>query len=199
MYIAGWHYVPIHRSIRLQTRRNGSNDSRSFDLCTYTWCTCIYRITRCTTPLGDSARRRRWEDREEKKKKRRKGGKETGREGETGERKRKKVRGRWWGSSRGDANLMAAAINNKHRSLIARESSFLSIFLHLPFRSSIPLLRNLSRFFGSRLFGCLAFFISLSPSPRHRFPPFPREHRLPLSPFSESSNRPRSFLLKRKV
>lgn len=35
---------------------------------------------------------------------------------------------------------MAAAINNKHRSLIARESSLLFIFLHLPFPSlSFPL------------------------------------------------------------
>ena len=66
---------------------------------------------------------------------------------------------------------MAAAINNKHRSLIARESSLLFIFLHLPFPSLsfpplpflslYPLLRNPSRFFKSGLFGCLALFISL--------------------------------------
>lgn len=99
MYIAGWHYVPIHRSIRLQTRRNGSNDSRSFDLCTYTWCTCIYRITRCTTPLGDSARRRRWEDREEKKKK--KGGKGAKRRGE--KERRGRGRGRRLGEGGGEA------------------------------------------------------------------------------------------------
>lgn len=84
--------------------------------------------------LGDSARRRRWEDREEK-------GEKEGRK----ERGRRLGGRRWWGSSRGDANLMAAAINNKHRSLIAGESSSLSIFLHLPFHSvttrSVSLLR----------------------------------------------------------
>lgn len=160
-------------------------------------CTCIlsYNRASCTTPLGVTAREE--EGGKIEKKRGKKEGKGAKRDRRDAERKRKKVRGRWWGSSRGDANLMAAAINNKHRSLIARESSFLSIFLHLPFRSSIPLLRDLSRFFESRL-SCI-FYLSLPPS-RHRFPPFPREHRLPLSPFSESSsNRPRSFLLKRKV
>lgn len=135
--------------------------------------------------LGDSARRRRWEDREEK-------GEKEGRK----ERGRRLGGRRWWGSSRGDANLMAAAINNKHRSLIARESSSLSIFLHLPFHSVTT--RLLSRFFESRLSCIFHLPLSLSIPPRHRFPP-----GASLTPFilQRAFFQPSvpSFLLKRKV
>lgn len=91
---------------------------------------------------------------------------------------------------------MAAAINNKHRSLIARESSSLSIFLHLPFHSVTT--RLLSRFFESRLSCIFHLPLSLSIPPRHRFPP-----GASLTPFTlqRAFFQPSvpSFLLKRKV
>lgn len=106
-------------------------------------------------------------------------------------------------NSRGDANLMAAAINNKHRSLIARESSLLFIFLHLPF-PFFPSIRYPEIYLASSNRACsvVLHFSSHSSAvvPYSLRPSTPlREHRLPLSPFSEPSNRPRSFLLKGKV
>lgn len=86
-------------------------------------------------PFAVARGEKRWEDR--KKKEAKEAERETGTVGGGGGGRRGLGAG---GNSRGDANLMAAAINNKHRSLIARESSVsLSSFVFLPSLSLRPL------------------------------------------------------------
>lgn len=84
MYIAGWHYVPIHgwyTEVFVQTRRNGSNEVSIVYVHVYVGSRVrvFYRITvlRVLPPLGVTAREEEGGKIEKKRgKKGRKGGKE---------------------------------------------------------------------------------------------------------------------------
>ena len=75
---------------------------------------------------------------------------------------------------------MAAAINNKHRSLIARESSFLSIFLHLSLSFSIRY-SEIYLASSNRARSVVLHFLSLS-SMAVRFASFPGSIAYPFHP-----------------
>lgn len=129
-------------------------------------CACIYYITVPYVLPRDGSATGRWEDRKKKE--------AVESEGNTG---MLSGGGRLGGggNSRGDANLMAAAINNKHRSLIARESSFSLSFFIFP---------SLSPSVTHRLCLCLVFFILLQPAsqPAARASPFPGSIAYPFHP-----------------
>lgn len=79
MYIARWHYVPIHyihddTGVFVNTHRQKESNVASFDLCTYVYVYIYYTTVFYVLALGDSARRRRWEDRKKERGQRDRGG-----------------------------------------------------------------------------------------------------------------------------